>query len=444
MIISAEKAVAAASAPIRFLREPLSFLDNLAAQGDVVPFSMLRTKALFVNRPDAIRRVLMDTKGYVKEDPFWRAMRALLGDGVTTTDGSIWAKQRRPIQRVFDAHSYEWSVPLIGDLTHQMLDEWEERGPTAVLDVGEHVRALNLRIGARIISGTEDASSGSFGKAFEIWHQSAADFAKFPFPPLNWPTPRRRKVRAAQKAMDASLFSLLVERLQRPQEQATGVDVLSQLLASGDKAIAATPSVFRDNLMGLRLGTYENQSAALTWLWYWVTRNPEIFGRMAEEARAVFRGREVRAEDFHGLTYTTAVVRETLRICPTIWVLMRQAARFDEIDGHRVTPGTLMLMSPYTIHRDARYWPEPERFDPERWLRKKPEHDGVSYIPFGAGPHVCLAGNFAIQQLVVIAATMASRFDITAASSRPAGLHPIISMRPDRPITVHARSRDAA
>ncbi|MEU1280073.1 cytochrome P450 [Streptomyces sp. NPDC005805] len=439
MATTTTKAVEAAAAPARFLREPLAFLDDLAARGDVVPFRMLRTKALFVNRPDAIRRVLMNTEGYVKEGPFWRAMRALLGESVTTTDGEVWAAQRRPVQRIFDAHSYDWSVPLIGDLTHRMLDRWEEEvRPSDAVDIGQQLRALNLRIGARIISGTDDATSGDFGRAFEVWHDAAAAFAKLPFPPLNWPTPRRRKVRAAERAMDASLFSMLVERLRQPAGGEPGVDVLSQLIASGDEAVTANPAVLRDNLMNLRLGTYENQSTALAWLWYWVTREPRVFERMAEEARSVLDGRQIVAEDFHRLTYTTAAVRETLRICPTIWVLMREAAEHDEIAGHRVTPGTLMLMSPYTIHRDARHWPDPLRFDPERWLGKRPEHGGgINYIPFGAGPHVCLAGNFAIQQMVVIAATIASRFDVTAATLRPAGLDPRISMRPDRPVTLH-------
>jgi cytochrome P450 len=421
---------------VRFFRDPLGFLRQLSTGGDLVRLKLLTADAVFLNDPDLIDQVLVrNCDNYTKSDPFWRAMRALMGESVATGEGPGWAAQRRPIQQVFDRHNFDWSTPLIAAATEEMVEGWTDR---EVFDVSEQMRGLNLRVGARLISGTDDATSQAFGEAFETWHTATAEFARFPFPPLNWPSPRRTRVRKAEQVMDDSLFWMLV---QRARSGGDGMDVLSQLLAGEEQAPLANPKLLRDNIMSLRLGTYENQSTTLSWAWHWLTTNPELLARAVAEAEQVLGDDSFTAAHLPRLEFTTAVLRETLRLSPSIWLLMRQADGRDRLGGHEIAPGTVMIMSPYTVQRDPRYWPDPLVFDPDRFLDRSRPVARQPYLPFGKGPHTCLASNFAFQQMVVIMATVLRRFNLAAASRAPMGEIPLVAMRPSRPVLVTARAR---
>jgi cytochrome P450 len=426
----------------RFARDPLNFFESLAREGDVVPLKLLGKNAVFVSNAELVHQVLVrNHENYTKDDPFWRGVRALMGHSVVTDEGAPWAAQRRPMKRVFDHHSFEWSTPLIGVAVDEMLDAWSSRPQDREFDISAEMRSLNLRIGARIISGSDDEMSQAFGDAFEVWHEVIADFSRVPFPPLNWPSPRRARLREAKKTMEDSLFGMLVQRI-RDRDEDVQNDVLSQLLDADDKALVATPEIFRDNVLSLRLGTYENQSTTLSWAWYWLTEHQEIMAKAVAEAREVIGDDEISSDHLPRLGFIDAIVRETLRITPSIWFLMRQAKRADRLGGHVVRPGTVMIMSPYTVQRDPAYWPDPLRFDPDRFLGKgRTEAARFAYLPFGRGPHTCLASNFALQQMVVILAVILRRVDVRSASSAPVRSSPLIAMRPSRPILVHATDR---
>jgi cytochrome P450 len=425
----------------RFLSDPLAFLERLSGEGDLVPFTLLNKRAVFVNAPDLIDSVLVrGSDNYTKSDPFWRAMQSLMGDGVATGEGENWAAQRRPVQQVFDRHSFEWSTPLIVAETEQMLDSWRTRAP---FDVGQAMRELHLRIGALLISGSDDSSSQVFGDAFEAWHEETARFARCPFPPLSWPTPGHTRRERAAQAMDDSLFSMMMQRVQYTGKK-VGHDVLSQLLASADRAPVANPRRLRNNIMTLRLGTYENQSTTLSWAWHWLTLNRQYLERAVDEARDVLRAEPADAAAVEGLAFTGSVLRETLRLSPSIWLLMRRAERPDLLGGHHIPAGTITIISPYTAHRNPRYWPDPTRFDPDRFAAGAAGAAGRPYIPFGKGPHSCLASTFAMHQMTVIMATVLRRFDLRPVSGPPVGATPLISMRPSRPVMVTAHEHVAS
>jgi cytochrome P450 len=221
--------------------------------------------------------------------------------------------------------------------------------------------------------------------------------------------------------------------LDRRDPAAASEDLVGLLLAARDDETgeAFARHEIRDQIMTFLLAGHETTSAALTWMWYLLARNPEARDRVYEEVQDVLSGRTPEAADVDKLTWTTAVIEETLRLYPPIWILDRFSVADTTVGGYHVPAGSIMLIPPYLNHRDDTHWTDPTRFDPTRFLPEYAEaRPRLSYMPFGYGPRVCMGGRFALMEAILITAMIAQRFTLDLEPDREIGTEPNVTLRP--------------
>jgi cytochrome P450 len=300
-------------------------------------------------------------------------------------------------------------------------DRWQ---PGMQVDMGEEMMRLTLRIvGLTLFSRDVEADASGIGQAltdligtFEFMLMPGAGLLR------HLPLPAMRRAKQARLYLDAVVDRLISER------GGTGDDLLATMLrATGDEG-KLSPSQVRDQIVTLLLAGH---ATALTWTWYLLSQNPEADAKMRDELDRVLGGRLPRFEDVQALEYTDRVFAESLRLYPPAWALGRMAARETRIFNYVLAPGTIVVLSPYTMHRHERYWPEPERFDPDRFLPENmASRPRFSFFPFGGGPRTCIGERFAWTEGVLLLATLAQRRRPQLAAGQRVATHPRITLRP--------------
>lgn len=198
--------------------------------------------------------------------------------------------------------------------------------------------------------------------------------------------------------------------------------------------------MLRDQVMTMLLAGHETTGAGLSWMWYLLARHPEVQERVREEAAAVLNGRPPSLEDLTRLPYARAVVEETLRLYPPAWGMTRQAIGDDELGGYHIPGGSFVFLISHRVHRHPKFWPDPERFLPERFLGQTAQgRPRFAYFPFGGGPHVCIGSGFAVMQMQIVLTTLVQRVHLSLISDRPIPPDALLSLRPGAPIHVNAR-----
>jgi cytochrome P450 len=309
------------------------------------------------------------------------------------------------------------------------------------VNVRQAMTGLTLEIIGRTLFDVDlTADSGEISRAVAIlsevaFHEMQAAIRL----PNWWPTEFYRRKRWAMRTLDGVVWRIV--RARRAEGTDRG-DLLSMLLASvdeeGDGGKLSDRQV-RDEAMTLMLAGHDTSAAALEWMCYLLAKHPEVAARCREEIGRVIGERDATAADVGRLSYLQAVIQETLRLYPpAIGVFLRQAVKELQIGGYAIAPGSLLALSSYVTHRDARWFPDPERFEPERFLA--PQMGGIpngAYFPFGAGPRVCIGQSFAMTEMTLIAATLLRRLDVRLLPGfiepQP---HVHVSLRPDRPLTL--------
>jgi cytochrome P450 len=302
-----------------------------------------------------------------------------------------------------------------------------------VLDAHEQMMRLTLSIVGRCLFDTdiEDAVANRIGDALAAALELFGKFQSFPFTDLlmRLPIPARRRFYEAKESLDSIVFGMIEER------RATGDrgDLLSTLLLVQDEEDQGGMSdqQVRDEAMTILLAGHETTANALTWTWYLLSQHPEVEAKLHEEIDSVLGDRIPSAEDLPKLPYGEMVLSESLRLFPPAWVLGRKALENHDVDGYTIPAGSLVLLSPFVIHHDPRWFPDPYRFDPERWRaekqRTRPKH---SFFPFGGGTRLCIGESFAWMEGILVLVTLARRWRLRLAPEHPVGLRPAVTLRP--------------
>lgn len=400
--------------------DPLAFLQQLAQSPDkVIPFQFGKHLAFLLNHPTTIEDVLLTHHDrFVKGRGFDRVKR-LLGEGLLTADGPLHVARRHVVQPAFYRQRIEAYAPLIVGHAARSRERWQH-GIT--LDIAREMRRLTLSIAGETLFGTDLADV-----AADI--DTAVASAIPPVDGLVSLVASRRRVQTARRRLD-TIVDDVVER--RRRSGSVRDDLLSLLLEARGADDEASARQLRDDAVTFMLAGHDTIAHALTWTWTLLAANPEVEARLHAEVADVLGTRLASAQDVPRLAYTRSVLAEALRLFPPAWVIVRRAAESHRCGDRQIPRGSFVVASPFVTHRDARFFPDPLTFSPERWLSPD-QRPRLAYFPFGAGPRSCIGEGFAWMEGTLVLATLAGRWQLRS-EGRAVEPSPRITLRPRGPV----------
>jgi len=390
----------------------------MRAHGDVVCLAVgppgLRFDLYVFFHPDAVRHVLAGSRqAYSKGNRFYRQIAASFGWGLLTSEGEMWERQRRLIQPLFTRKTIATYSDLMAEEALALAERWEGRG---TVDANAETIRLSLRMVGRTIFGDDVERAGDvLDWAFPVLNRYTYRRAVSPVAtPQTWPTPDNRRAARAREAL-YGVIDELVER--RRRAGADGGDLLSRLLGARDPDTgeAMDAQEVRDQALIFLLAGHETTSTALTFTFHLLGRHPAEQEVVREEVDAVLDGRPPGVDDVPALARTGMAIKEAMRLYPPAYALGRLLHVDDEIGGYRVPAGAFVAVSQWATHRHPRFWPDAERFEPERFTpEREAERHPYAYFPFGKGPRACIGSHFAMLESVIAVAAVLQRHRITS------------------------------
>jgi cytochrome P450 len=365
--------------------------------------------------------------------------RVLLGDGLLTSEGDHHRRQRRLVQPAFHRDRLAGYGAVMVERTAEVRERWQSG---ASFDVLQEMMRLTLAIVAKTLFSTEvDSEADDIGTALtEVF--ALFDIILLPFSELleKLPLPAVRRFHRARKRLDQTIYRLIAER------RALGIDagdLLSMLLLARDEdgQGGMTDPQVRDEALTLFLAGHETTSNALTWTWYLLSQNPAAEAAFHAEIDTALAGRLPSFEDLPRLRYTESVFAESLRLYPPVWGIGRRALEDYPVGDFVVPKGSVVLMSPYAMHRDSRWFPDPLEFRPERWLSDDAARPKFAYFPFGGGARVCIGERFAWMEGILILAALGERWRLRLEPGHRVETHARITMRPKHGMRMIAQQR---
>jgi cytochrome P450 len=328
------------------------------------------------------------------------------------------------------------------DLTGQMLDRWQQYANTnQAIDVSDEMMHLTLMIISRTMFGADlGAEANRIGQAVSTGIiESNRRMFSFPEIPFWIPTPANRRFLDARAVLDEVVQRMITNRRQSGNPAAHN-DLLSMLIEAQDEATGERMSdqQLRDEVLTIFVAGHETTANALSWAWYLLSRNPAVRTKLRHELDQVLGGRTPTMADLPNLRYTAMVIEEAMRLYPPAWEIERQAVADDTIGGYHIPAGTIVMLSPYVVHRHPQFWSNPEGFEPERFLPERSEgRPRFAYFPFGGGPRLCIGNNFALMEAQLILAMVTQRFDLNLLPGRIPSPEPLVTLRPHGGVWVH-------
>jgi cytochrome P450 len=412
-------------------RDPIKFLMNLAeTYGELVYFKLGPQPVFLLNHPDYIRDALVThNRCFMKSEGLQRAKR-LLGEGLLTSEGEFHLRQRRLAQPAFHRQRIAAYATTMVEYAARMRDQWRD-GETR--DVAREMMRLTLAIaGKTLFDADVESEADEIGQALTTTFES---FSRLMLPFAQWlerlPLPYVKRFRQAKERLDATIYRMINEHRASGRDHG---DLLSMLIRARDvegDGGGMTDEQLRDEAMTIFLAGHETTANALTWTWYLLSQHPEVEARFHAEVDEVLNGRLPAAEDYPRLGYTEIVFAESMRMYPPAWTIGRRALVDYSINDYTIPARSILLMSQYVTHHNPKYFPDPFRFDPERWRPEaKESRPKFSYFPFGGGPRVCIGESFAWMEGVLVLATMAQKWRMRLAPGHPVETQPLVTLRP--------------
>jgi cytochrome P450 len=414
-------------------RDPLTTITDWARKyGDIFHYRLLHFHVYFVNSPELVEQVLVTQNRKFQKGRALQANRELLGNGLLISEGETWQRQRRLMQPAFGRERIVGYGRTMVASTEKMLGGWRD-GETR--DIHKEMMALTLDIAARTLISVEIASvSDRIAKALEAILIVAARPARILSLVRKFPSRTERNYVSAVRDLDEIVYGIIRERRAARSAGATQStpDLLGMLLAAQDEdGSGMTDKQIRDETLTLLLAGHETTAIALSWAWYLLSENPATERKLHDELESVLGGRVPAVEDLPRLPYTERVVKEAMRLYPPAYIILRLSVEDCEMGGYKIPRGSSVGTSSWVVHRDARFFPDPEKFLPERWTeefqRSLPRY---AYFPFGGGPRVCIGAQFAMMEAMLALAGIAQRYSLKLVPGHPVETSPSITLRP--------------
>ncbi len=418
---------------------PLDTFRRWAAEyGDVFYYRAAWLHVYFLNRPDLIEYVLVRNPQNFLKDRVVQNSRWLLGTGLLTAEGDVWKRQRRLIQPAFSRDRIASYGRCMTGSAEQMLTAWR---PGTVVDIHQEMMSLTLRVVVRALFALETMETEEISRSLNTVMLNSIG-GRLLLPPLvrYLPLPGMREVRRAVNDMNTGVYEIIRQR--RGSKQTSG-DLLSILMQARDEdGSRMTDEQLRDEVMTFLLAGHETTALALSWALYLLSQNAGAEEKFHEEVDRVLAGRLPGASDLPSLTFVESVTRETMRLYPPAWSVARTAIADFELEGYRIPARANIVMSQWIMHRDPRFFSDPEQFDPDRWSTSACENlPRFAYFPFGGGPRQCIGASFATTEAVLILATIALRYQLVSVEKTPVLPVPSLTLRPKDPIRMRIEAR---
>jgi cytochrome P450 len=411
---------------VDLLRDGPGFLARVAREhaGQVVGLRLGPSTVYLVTHANHVQHVLQEEwRSFSKGGRMWKVAREFVGNGLSTSEGAFWRRQRRMMQPIFNTEHLATLTDLMVDVIDREVTRLVARGSETV-DMGREMNALTQRLildtmlGQGIDRNETDRLSDAILTAFKGLNLRLFLF----FLPDRIPRPGQQRYRAAIASIDEAMLHLVGARRAGGDDRK---DLLSLLLRARDEdnGEGMDDRQLRDELVTIFVAGQETTANTMTWLWYVLDQNPEVERRLRAEVASVIGNRRPTFDDLARLEYTTLVIHEVLRLYPTVWVMLRFSDQEANIGGYRVPAGSPLLLSPFVSQRDPEFWPNPEAFIPERFTPERSAgRPRFAYYPFGGGPRQCIGNKFSIMEAQLMTAMMVQRL-------RPRlipGHHPIV------------------
>ena len=421
-------------------RDQLGSFERMAEAADAIRFRVVNKRIHLLTHPDHVRHVLVDAaKSYGKQTRGYRAMRAVVGQGLLTSEGDFWLRQRRLAQPAFHRKKIETFAKTFVDVAADTAAEWRE---PATRDVARDMMRLTLRIVALTLLSRDAAQDADeIGDALTVGLEHIIHKMNTPWaPPDSWPTPANRRFRAAVARIDRLVSDVIAERRARgPASEADGGDLLDLLMMGRDeKDGMMSDAQLRDEVMTILLAGHETTAMALSWTLWLLARHPAIESALRAEIAAAVGDRPATLADLPKLALAERVLNESMRLYPPAWVVARSADEADDCCGDEVRPGDWIFLSPWLTHRRADFWPDPLRFDPDRFLPEAvAARHRYAFIPFSTGQRKCIGDQFALLEarLVLVTLLQRARFTLAPGHERVEP-EPLVTLRPKGGLTM--------
>jgi cytochrome P450 len=367
-----------------------------------------------------------------------KTLRFLLGNGLVTSEGEFWLKQRRLIQPLFHKQRLQTFAQKIEAATSALIKNLETRTGES-LNIHTEMTKVTLDIVSQTLMSTE--VKGDFKKISDALHIIMEGMMKIIRVPAWIPTPRNVRMRKNREVLDNTIYKIIEDRRSNKE----GFDDLLTMLMEvedADTRERMTDQQLRDELITIFLAGHETTANALSFALYLLAQHPEVKQKIVDEVQRVIGNNEMTFENLNRLEYTTMVIKESMRLYPPVWGITRDASQEDVIGGYRIKKGDSIAMSPYAVHRLEKYWENPLKFDPERFSPERMKNiHRYAWFPFGGGQRFCIGNNFAMMEMQAVLALVCTKFNFTLAENFKLELQPLVTLRPRNGVMMKLEKR---
>ena len=418
---------------LQFRRRGPEYLQQMTREyGDVAFFDFGRQHAYFINDPDIIKDVLVTSQSKFTKSRMLQRAKVLLGEGLLTSEGANHLRQRRLAQPAFHRDRLRGYGESMIEFAVRTRDRWK---PGETLNIATEMMQLTLAVVAKTLFNADvDAEAGDIGESLgvviEIFNTVLLPFSEYL---EKLPLPSVKRFERARAQLDQIIYRIIAERRNSPGDHG---DLLSMLLMAQDEdgSGGMSDTQVRDEALTLFLAGHETTAVALTWTLYLLSQNPEIEAQLVSELDRVLNGRLPTFDDIPNLKYVEQVFAEGLRLYPPAWAIGRMTCEPYTMPGPHnweLEPGVILIMSPYVTQRDARYFPDPDRFDPGRWLPERADQrPKFSFFPFGGGTRVCIGERFAWMEGVLLLSVILQRWKLSLSPEQVVEKKALLTLRP--------------
>jgi cytochrome P450 len=425
-----------------FNKDRLEFLMRLAREGDVTGLRFGPFPGIMFNKPEHVHSILVEhAYDFDKGMAIHNTFRPAIGDGVFSSEGDFHRRQRKLMSPPFQPRHIASYAEIMGHYGEQIQQTWQDG---AIIDINQQMTSVTMSIiGKALFDADVFTATDELGAAMNVVmaYVSHSLSSLFP-PPYSWPTPRNRRTHKAGEVLRSYIERFIAERRSNPVERNDFLSILLQ--AKDEDGNPMSEKQLMAECLTLFGAGHETTATALTWAWYLLCQHPENYQRVQQEVDSVLQGRTPTYQDLARLPYCLQVFKETMRLYPPAYAFSRRALHDVEIDGYLVPKNWVALIAPYTLHRREEYFPKPEKFDPEHFTPEREKQlPKYAYLPFGAGPRICLGLHFAMMEGHLLLATMAQRVSFSLVPGQNIVPDPVhhLALRPVGAVNVVVKRR---
>lgn len=427
-----------------FINDPLGFLMELFMQfPEIAHFKLKNQNFYFINKPEYIQQVLMDYRTYAK---IWGydKFQPIFGKGLLLSNGELWKQQRKLAQPAFHHQQIRKFALMIAERCSRMLEDWKKYALSGqTFQLGEEIKGITMDVVSKTMFGTEASSQRqSINWAIDTLMGGTYErvFSLLGIVGEVLPTKKNRDFRKARQIMDKIIFSIIQQRRNKAPEEH---DLLSMYMQTIDEESrqGMNNQQLRDEVMTIFAAGYETAAQSLSWIFYCLSKYPETQNRIRAEVLESLGDQAPTYEDLPQLKYTSMVVNEVLRLYPPSWIMARDVMEDVVLDQYKIKKGSIMVMSEYVLHRNPRYWENPEGFDPERFNEANShQRPKFSYLPFGQGPRQCIGMNLALMEIKIILSMVLQHYHVFLSPGHKVELDPVMTLRPKHGVSVSIKN----